>query len=159
MERPSNMSHILEFSKSTMPVMNLRGRRNVVSSTPMRRGGAGGRAASLAVAAAATASHAVCQRTRNDRATAAVERSSAAAATPPRSRSVSRLRAGTSAVDSVKVLTQPGASQRNRRLCHACLTVGGSTGGDGSLVHCPVRLMVAFGVSASSPVCRPGDVA
>ena len=62
LERPSNMSHILEVSRSTMPVMNLRGRRNVVSSTPMRRGGAGGRAASLADAAAATAPHARARR-------------------------------------------------------------------------------------------------
>ena len=78
-----------------MHVMNRRGRRNVVSSTPRRRGGIGGRAASFAPAAAATASHAVFQPTRNDLATAAVERSNAAAATPRRSRSVTRLRAGT----------------------------------------------------------------
>ena len=98
-----------------MPVMNRRGRRNVVSSTPRRRGGRWGRAASFAPAAAATASHAVCQPTRNDRATAA-------AATPRRSRSVNRLRAGICAEDSVKDPTQPGASQRNRRLCHTSTT-------------------------------------
>ena len=77
---------------------------------------------SFSPAAAATASHAVCQPTRNDRATAAVERSNAAAATPRRSRSVNRLRAGICAEDSVKDPTQPGASQRNRRLSHTSTT-------------------------------------
>ena len=83
---------------------------------PTRRGGTAGRAASLAPAAAATAAHAVCQLTRNDPATDAVERSQAAAANPRRNRAVSRLRAGICAVDSVKLAAQPGVSQRNRRL-------------------------------------------
>ena len=84
---------------------------------PTRRG-ACGRAASFAPAAAATAAHAVCQLTRNDLATDAVERSQAAAANPWRNRPVSRLRAGICAVDSVKLAAQPGVSQRNRRLLH-----------------------------------------
>ena len=97
-------------------------RRLVDAEAPGRRGGEAGLAASFAPAAAATASHAVCQLTRNDLATAAVERSNAAAATPWRSRSVSRLRAGTFAEDSVKVSAQPGVSQRKLRLCHTSTT-------------------------------------
>ena len=98
--------------------MKLRCRPNVVSSTPKRRGGAWARAASLRRAAAAMARHAVAHPTRNDRATAAVERSRAARAIAAHNRAVTRRRGGTCAVDSVKDPTQPGVSQRNRRLAH-----------------------------------------
>ncbi len=60
--------------------MNWPGRRNAVSSTLSSDGGLAGRAASFALAVAAVACHAVHHDTRNDPATAAVERSRAARA-------------------------------------------------------------------------------
>ena len=91
---------------------------------PRRRGGHVGSPAIL-WRAAAIARHAVDQLTLNERATAAVERSQAARAIARHSRVVIRRRGGTWAVDSVNEPTQPGVSQRNRRLAHTS-TVGRS---------------------------------
>ena len=92
---------------------------------PKCRGGPTGWRASLSRAAAAMARHAVAQPTRNDRATAAVERSTAARAIAAHNRAVTRRRGATWRVDSVKDRTQPGVSQRNRRFVHTN-TVGRS---------------------------------
>ena len=62
------------------------------------------------------ARHAVAQPTRNDRATAAVERSTAARAIAAHNRAVTRRRGGRRS--TVKDRTQPGVSQRNRRFVH-----------------------------------------
>ena len=118
-------SHSRGVSRSTRPVMKLRWRRIVVSSMPRRRGGHVGGSAILWRAAAAIARHAVDQLTLNVRATAAVDRSQAARAIARHSRAVTRRRDGTWTVDSVNELTQPGVSQRNRRLVHPS-TVGRS---------------------------------
>ena len=98
--------------------MKLRWRRKVVSSMPRRRGGHVASPAILRRAAAAIARHATDQLTLNERATAAVERSQAARAIARHSRTVTRRRGGTWAVDSVNEPTQPGVSQPNRRLAH-----------------------------------------
>ena len=109
-------SHSRDVSRSTRPVMKLLWRPNVVSSMPKRRGGRCGNPAIFARAAAAISRHAVAQLTLKVRATAAVERSHAARAIAAHNRAVTRRRGTTWAVDSVKLPTHPGVSQRNRRL-------------------------------------------
>ena len=109
-------SHSRDVSRSTRPVTKLPCRPKVVSSIPKRRGGRCGNPAIFARASAAIARHAVDQLTLKARATAAVERSHAARAIAAHNRAVTPHRGPTSPVDSVKVLTQPGVSQPNRRL-------------------------------------------
>ena len=90
----------------------------MVSSIPKRRGGRWGNRAIFWRAAAAISRHAVAQLTPKVRATAAVERSQAARAIAAHNRAVTRRRGATSPVDSVKLPTHLGVSQRNRRLAH-----------------------------------------